>query len=96
MAKKKEPKTPTGATEAERLANYLQWIRLIAGLHYFGGAFDPEHMRTLANMASDALAGKELPDFEDAMRKSRKKARKWADRLGPELVSDEETDEHSR
>ena len=83
-------KIPSGATPEQRLANSLKWIRLTAGLHYFGGAFDPEHMRVLANMASDALAGKELPDFEDAMEESKRKASEWAHRLGIELTDAEE------
>jgi hypothetical protein len=41
-------------TDAEyRYANALKWIRTVAGLHYFGGAFDPEHMRALANLAGN-------------------------------------------
>jgi hypothetical protein len=62
----------------ERYRNALTWIRHIAGLHYFGGAFDPEHMRDLANMATAALQGKDFPDYDEAMARGRQKAAEWA------------------
>ena len=40
----------------QRYRNALLWIRTIAGMHYFGDAFNPEHMRALANLAADALS----------------------------------------
>ncbi len=43
------------------LLNALEQIRRIATLHYLGGAFDPDHMRTLANIAVDALNGRDIP-----------------------------------
>lgn len=76
-------------TEQFRLENVLLWIRTLAGMHYFGGAFDPEHMRTLANLAADALGGKELPDFEVRMAVARQRAQEMASALGFELVTDE-------
>jgi hypothetical protein len=64
--------------EAARLRNALAWVRHVAGLHYLGGAFEPEHMRDLANLATAALQGKELPDYEEAMEEGRQKAEQWA------------------
>lgn len=39
----------------------LEHIRRIAFLHYFGGAFDPEHMRQISNLAASVLCGEEIP-----------------------------------
>ena len=82
----------------QRYRNALLWIRTIAGMHYFGGAFNPEHMRTLANLAADALAGKDVPDFEERMAESKRRAREMADGLGIDLIGDDESssDEGSR
>lgn len=67
------------STEDERrYQNALLWIRHVAMLHYFGGAFDPEHMRDLANMATAALQGKDFPEYEKSMTESREKAAEWA------------------
>jgi hypothetical protein len=78
------------AAAEQRYRNALLWIRTIAGLHYFGNAFDPEHMRELANLAANALAGKDLPDFEIRMAKGKQRAREMADALGIELIGDDE------
>lgn len=72
-----------------RYRNALLWIRAVAGMHYFGGAFEPEHMRSLANLAARALNGDDLPDFEESTVKARKKAAKWAGRLGREMAEQE-------
>lgn len=73
-----QPKLPPQSPEF-RHQNALKWIRHIAGMHYFGGAFDPEHMRDLANLAADALAGsRDLPDFDEAQKRSRKRAARLA------------------
>jgi hypothetical protein len=77
------------ATTEQRYRNALLWIRTVAGLHYFGDAFDPEHMRGLANMAAGALAGKDLPDFETRMAEGKQRAREMADALGFELTGEE-------
>jgi transcriptional regulator with XRE-family HTH domain len=74
----------------ERYRNALLWIRTIAGLHYFGDAFDPEHMRTLANLAADALDGKDVPDFDERMAEGKRRAQEMAEGLGFELVSGDE------
>jgi hypothetical protein len=77
-----------------RYRNALLWIRMIAGLHYFGGAFNPEHMRALANLAADALDGKDLPDFGARMAEGKRRAGEMADALGIELLGgDDENDE---
>lgn len=59
-----------------RLTNYynaLEQIRIIASLHYLGGAFDPEHMRTLATIAVDALNGREIPPVPEVTDEVRQK-----------------------
>ena len=73
----------------ERYRNALLWVRTVAGMHYLGGAFEPEHMRDLANLAANALDGTDLPDCEESSAKARKKARKWAERFGRELAEQE-------
>ena len=66
----------------DRYRNALTWVRHVAGLHYFGGAFNPEHMRDLANLATAALQGKDLPDYDEAMTEGRRKAAEWAELFG--------------
>ena len=70
------------------LQNTLHWIHHLAAVHYIGGAFDPEHMRVIANMAAEALDpdGKKLPDHIEAMKQAREEAerlsakfRHWVD-----------------
>jgi hypothetical protein len=85
MAGPDERKTPE-----YRYRNALLWIRTIAGLHYFGDAFNPEHMRALANIAADALDGKDVPDFGARMAVSRVRAGEMADALGFELTGADE------
>lgn len=65
-------------TAEQRYRNALVWVRHVAGLHYMGGAFDPEHMRDLANMATAALQDKDLPDYDQAMAEGRAKAAEYA------------------
>lgn len=77
------------AAEAERYRNALLWLRTIAGMHYFGGAFNPEHMRSLSEVAARALDGQDLPDFEEQMAESRRRAREMADRWGRELSEED-------
>lgn len=78
------------------LFNALQWIRQEATLHYLGDAFDPIHMRTIANMAIAALRGEPFPDYEEAMARARESAREMMTDLGFTLVDgfwvDAETD----
>jgi hypothetical protein len=78
------------AEQEYRYENALKWIRTVAGMHYFGGAFEPEHMRALGNMAADALAGRTVKDFEEAMDASKQKASEWAARLGIELTGEDD------
>lgn len=82
-----------GAGAEYRYRNALEWIRMVAGMHYLGGAFDPEHMRNLANIAADALDGRrDLPDFEETAAKAQRKARKMADEFSKLLADpDKET-----
>lgn len=49
------------AWTADNLANALEHIRVAAVLHYAGGAFNPEHMRAIADLATEALAGAGIP-----------------------------------
>lgn len=68
--------------ENRRFSNALQWIRMQAGLHYLGQAFEPEHMRNLANLAGDALSGTgEIADFAAAMDEAEQFARERAEKL---------------
>jgi hypothetical protein len=67
--------TETGA----RYENALLWVRHLALLHYLGEAFDPEHMRTVANIAANALADdrfrvEALPDYEETSRAAQAEA----------------------
>ena len=64
------------ATSGTRVA-----IRVIAVLHYIGAAFEPEHMRTLANIAADALDDRPIPAPPDPEEIS-ERAREWADKYG--------------
>lgn len=65
----------------EGLCNALLWIRYRANLHYMGQAFDPEHMRDLADLASRALNGEQMPDYEAAVTEARANAEKWAEQM---------------
>lgn len=67
-----------------RLEETLRWIRLTAGLHYLGQAFDPEHMRAIANLAADALEGvkPELADFAESMEAVKVEGKRMAKWLG--------------
>jgi hypothetical protein len=81
-----------------RYENHLKWLRHIAGLHYFGGAFEPEHMRTLANLAANALDvrhGRDLPDYDEAMAKAKVHAQEMAESLGFQLLGDDEQDDEN-
>ncbi len=74
---------------AYRKHNALQWIAHIAHQHWFGDAFDPEHMRALMTIAADALDGtRDLPDYEASMEKARRKALKKAARFSEEMAGD--------
>lgn len=81
-----------------KLENSLNWIYMLAFQHYIGHAFEPEHMRTLANMAADALnenprfAKKPLPDYREAMDKAREQAEEWSQWLSS-IVDDDEDEE---
>lgn len=73
-----------------RCENALKWIRTVALMHYLGGAFDPEHMRDIANMAADALGGlRELPDCDMVTAGAREKARKQAAMFSKLAASDD-------
>jgi hypothetical protein len=89
---------PSPMTREERYENALKWIRLISGMHYFGGAFEPEHMRGLANIAANALLGTDLPDFDESSAKAEKRARRMAEELqglfaDPDDPDDDEEDD---
>jgi hypothetical protein len=58
--------------------NALKWIAYIAWVHYSGGAFDPQHMKSIQWLAADALAGKPMVDYDVSMSESRKEGeRRW-------------------
>jgi hypothetical protein len=76
------------------LENALKWLRQVALLHYMGGAFEPEHMRDIANVAAKVIGGKALPDYDLAMARSREKADALYDRVfRPRLDPDEDVKE---
>jgi hypothetical protein len=78
----------------EQYRNALKWIHHLAGMHFIGGAFEPSHMRDLANIAADGLSGaKELPHFDKVMQDGREKARQWLDEVDLELDDKDEKDE---
>lgn len=76
-----------------RYENALKWIRTLAGLHYFGAAFDPEHMRGIANMAADALSGVDRDDHDTAMEEAREHGRQLADQLAENFAGPGEDEE---
>lgn len=86
--------------DVDNLKNALEHIRLAAGLHYFGGAFRPEHMRSIANLASRALLGDPIPPMPDP-EEVRAKTESWAvlfaeeaeDEARERLVSREEVED---
>lgn len=47
--------------QVENYHNALEHIRLAATMHYFGGAFEPEHMRAIANLCIRALNDEDVP-----------------------------------
>jgi hypothetical protein len=75
--------------EAERYRNALMWVRIITGMHYYGGAFEPEHMRDLANLAARALDGQDLPDCESLTAESRRRAQAEAGEWGRLLAEEQ-------
>jgi hypothetical protein len=70
------------------------WIRHLAALHFIGDAFDPEHMRSLANIASDTVNGKEFPDYYQTTVKARERAFEEAAHWH-EILNIEESDDGS-
>jgi hypothetical protein len=52
----------------------LQWIRYFATMHWLGDAFDPIHMRQIANFASAAIRGEAISDYDQATARARVKA----------------------
>lgn len=65
----------------ENYRNALETIRRVAMLHYIGGAFEPEHMRTLVNIAADALEDRRIPEPLDR-EEIQRKATEWAEEYG--------------
>lgn len=63
--------------DVENLRNALEHIRIAALLHYVGQAFDPEHMRGIANIATNALNGVAIPPMPDP-EEIRTRAAVWA------------------
>lgn len=80
---------------ASKYGNALRWIRHIAYLHYMGEAFDPERMRHIADMASDALTGDQdhqLPDYEEEAEKALEEADRMVKAFGLYDQDEEEED----
>lgn len=74
-----------------RYENTLAWISYLALQHYLGEAFEPEHMRDLANIAADAMDHKrpEQPDYDEVTGKARERGREWAARLSQLIANDD-------
>lgn len=53
------------SAELERLREALENVRKVATLHFLGAAFDPEHMRSIANYCAGVLNGESIPDDLD-------------------------------
>lgn len=53
---------PAGSGELVDLREALENVRRVAALHFLGGAFDPEHMRAIANYCAGVLNGEPVPD----------------------------------
>lgn len=74
-----------GVSEEERLKNGLRWIGHLAGTHYLGGAFDPEHMKAIADLCEEVIGGRVFEDFDtaaaDALRRGRERHQRWV-RMG--------------
>lgn len=51
-----------GSGELVDLREALENVRRVAALHFLGGAFDPEHMRAIANYCAGVLNGEPVPD----------------------------------
>jgi hypothetical protein len=70
--------------------NALRWIRHISLIHYMGGAFEPEHMRDIADLAGQALNGKKIerfPHLKELEQAVEEKARLWMEEDDAESVS---------
>jgi len=67
--------------EVEYLRNAFMWVHYITSMHYIGQAFDPDHMRALANLAADALARKDLPSFAEATERAQERASEIIDMM---------------
>jgi hypothetical protein len=60
----------------------LHWIRYTATIHYLGDAFEPVHMREIANFAAAALRGEPVADYQKATAEAKEKAKEmmaWFD-----------------
>lgn len=74
----------TEPLKLEHLANALVLIRRAALLHCAGGAFEPEHMRAIAEFAGRVLDGEAVPEplsFEEMSARGAEWAKKcgeWA------------------
>lgn len=56
--------------------NALHWIRQTALLHYIGDAFDPVHMREIANFATMVLRGEPITDYDATTERAKVEAAK--------------------
>jgi hypothetical protein len=56
------PLARKGRNWEKDLEDALDNIRSVAGLHYIGGGFDPEHMRAISNYCAGILNKEEIPE----------------------------------
>ena len=48
--------------ESDTFREALEQVRIYAALNFLGGAFDPEHMRAIANYCAGVLNHEPMPD----------------------------------
>jgi hypothetical protein len=69
-------------SDEDPYVNGLKWIAHTAAVHYMGQAFQPIHMKGLADLALTVLAGDDLPDFDEAMAAARQRGKQQWEALG--------------
>lgn len=84
--------TPRPGLNIEDLANTLEHIRRVAYMHWYGDAFDPEHMHSIASAAAQALCGEPVeapvdmnsPQWRDMVRE---RHQEWLDLCVDEVAA---------
>lgn len=61
--------------------NGLKWIRSIAFMHWYGGAFDPRHMQSIMVLVEKVYQGESLQNFEETNAKAKQLGDEWFAKL---------------